>query len=372
MKKFLILLLVIAQISVVSGASLTVNFLGFQENESVQVKIYDEGFKEVYNDTLTDGMLTLDNLKEGLTYHIVSQYKGVLYGRTVVMNNSETIEIQIYEPTDDVSLIISPFHHILIKPAGDLFEVIEVISLENTGDKAFKGELKIKLPDGFVQVKSPEIPGIVEQDGVRFNYSLPPEQPGRLVLIYYLPALTFERVMDFDTSMMSILIENGENILLDYSNLQPEGTVTFNNKQYYALYQTNGSKGEVVTVTFRSFGTPSQDTSPLGEGEQSGKYFSTTVAWIGAGVILVLIFFVGYINYQSRMPSLEKLEAQKESLLAVLEELEKDYEDGKLDDEEYARLKAKYKKEAMKVMARLDHLKEKQSDHEEDNDEEEE
>ena len=355
MRRYILQLLVfILSISAVSAIPLNVEIKG--GDSPVQLIVLDSNMNEVFNGTI-NGSVSMDIPQKGV-YHVISYYKGVPYSRAVQLNNSVNLSISVYDPVSDVAFLTSPFHHILLRQAGDSFEVVEVFSIQTPENISFKGRVYLNIPENFDSLKSPDIPVWRDEKGFYIDLALPAGETRQFALSYNLRSPTFEKEIVFNTSFLSILIENPD-ILKNYSNLEPEGVIEFGGKQYYSLFSKNVTSGNVVTLTL--------SPSALSEISERSEETSRNYFWIGVGIIGAIAIILGYQGYRSRYPDIEELEARKDALLSVLERLEKDYESGEISPEEYARLKARYKRDAMKILEKIDRIKAKEeADHEEE------
>ena len=348
-----VVLILILSVSAVSAIPLDIQIKNGKIPE--RVVILDSKMNEVYNSTGKTN--TSVDLAENM-YHVLVYYKGVPYHRVVELNRSTTISLDLYEPSSDTGILISPFNHILVRQSGDSFEVIEIFSVQTPENTSFKGKVYLNIPENSFSPRSPDVPMWQDENGFYFNLAIPAGEIRQYAITYGLRSDNFEKMIPLNTSFISILIENPE-ILKSYENLEPEGVVEFDGKSYFSLFTRNATPGSTIGITLSPTSVSRVD---LGENKTQKWYF-----WMGVGIIGAIVAILGFQGYRMRRPDIEELEARKDALLSVLERLEKDLESGEISTEEYARLKARYKREAMKIMEKLDRIKSRMEvDHEEE------
>ena len=107
----------------------------------------------------------------------------------------------------------------------------------------------------------------------------------------------------------------------------------------------------------------------------AGSKIGMTIKGVGGGNVWVLsalvvgtsgiIIALSLLSAFKRKPSLEELEKEKEELMAKMEDIENRFKSGELDEEEYLRLRIRYKKKIIRLIKRIDKLKKKTSQREE-------
>ncbi len=344
-----IMSLIILSITVASAIPLNVQVEGGEQ--PFRIIILDSKMNEVYNST-ENGNISVD-LPEQDTYHVVVFYRNVPYQKVVELNRSTNVSFHLYEPVSRMDILLSPFNHILIRQSGDSSEVIEIFSVQTPDNMSFKGKVYLNIPDNSFSPRSPDIPIWKDQNGYYFDLAIPAGEVRQYAITYKLGNGNFEKKISLNTSFLSILVENPD-ILRSYNNLEVEGPVEFDGKNYFSLFSRNITAGSVIGVTLSPASVPQVD---LNEDKTQKGYF-----WMGVGIIGAIGIILGYQGYRMRRPDIEELEARKGALLSVLERLEKDLESGEISPEEYARLKARYKREAMKILEKLDRIKSKMED----------
>lgn len=232
--------------------------------------------------TAQDGTFRFERLpvNQGEAFVVTVRYQGVDYYSDVIAladNPETTTEIAVYEPTDDASVLAIASRGIIIAGADrerGALEIFEIVSLDNTSDRAYVGRdgavLRIPLPQGATQ--------IIQQPG--FNFGQPEVRDGALVttgaitpgshdamFAYLLPyegrSLTFEIGTAQPTDALSVLIEDGTYEIASPS-MQDAGTATIGDTTYRVLTVERPVVGDVVAVTVSDLPRPGSGNSARG------------------------------------------------------------------------------------------------------------
>lgn len=126
-----------------------------------------EGFEPVttYTGTVSsDGVFEFPDvaLIEGLSYIVTLEYKGVSYGSAFApydgFGDSLQLDLEVYEPTDDASLISVSRMHIIVDFSGENLQISELYLFDNLSDRVYvgsagsreEGTLEVIVPTGAI------------------------------------------------------------------------------------------------------------------------------------------------------------------------------------------------------------------------------
>ncbi len=97
-------------------------------------------------------------LVEGLSYIVTLEYRGVSYGSAFVpydgIGDSLQLNLEVYEPTEDVSVISVSRMHIFVDFSGDNIQISELYLFDNLSDRVFVGPTGIP-EDGTLELVVP-------------------------------------------------------------------------------------------------------------------------------------------------------------------------------------------------------------------------
>lgn len=97
-------------------------------------------------------------LVEGLSYIVTLNYKGVSYGSTFApydgFGDSLQLDLEVYEPTDDVSVISVGRMHIFVDFIGDSIDISELYLFDNLSDSVYVGPTGVP-EDGTLELVVP-------------------------------------------------------------------------------------------------------------------------------------------------------------------------------------------------------------------------
>lgn len=146
------------------------------------------------------------------------------------------------------------------------------------------------------------------------------------------------------------------------------------------LLMVKTEKGKEVTSSLEFYNAEEQngDVVWLFIGHEISGSVSASITWGPSyeglfgyfGVAMVILLALAYPILRGRVSEIKKFErraglrktpetlkTERQALLSILRELEDDYENGKLQSEQYIELKAEYKEKVMELSRRLDEYK---------------
>jgi hypothetical protein len=189
----------------------------------------------------------------------------------------------------DQSLKIN-YHHIVFNVSAGQLLVKEIINLENSTTKTYKGKTNFSLPEGATNLTPEE--GLMEccvkpaLQGFVHEMDLEPGSKN-LQYHYLIPYSgskhTFKRGIDYPTQRLDVLVE-GLSVMLQSTNLTKAEVFNLKDKNYQHLVGENLLPGSEVEVAIANLPSP------------AGSY-TWSVVGIGA-----LIIFSGLLFFYLRRP----------------------------------------------------------------------
>ena len=330
-----------------SSGELIVVVRGYDEKTPMQVSLLDENLNYLKNLTITASSFNFKNLQLGKTYYVLINYKGIYYHNFILMQRPrENLIFQVYDITDSDESIVVDFHHIIIQYDGASINVAEVMQFRNIGDYVYNGSLKISMPRGFSEFNSQHACCLTETP-YGFDFIVPqPLKPGEqqlLDLTYKIATqqgeLTFTKQLFYNTTYVLVAVEKDAISVKTTTRLEPGETVQLDNKMFTTFILLNGSREEELNLVL----------SPA-------FFASVNWLWTGTGVMVAIIVGVVVYGLRGSRGSVEELIAKKEATLAVLQQIEKDYQDGAISELEYLKSKVRYKERLARIEKRLERL----------------
>ncbi len=341
----------------IQNGSIFVKVDGYDKTSYINVSLIDINQRYLENKTIYTDSFSFDNLETGEKYYIWLRFKGISYFKSIdFKNGTQTVNFKVFDATQNVDDIAVTFHHLILQPKENMIKVTEIIVFKNAGNKAYNGnELGIRLPAQYKNLQTSIMSCCLTQieEGFIFDPMQPikPNESYQVDFSYELIAQNsdyeFERGLNYHTHFLTVLIEKDGVSSKEANNLIKKEDLTFENKQYSAFESSNLNKDENIALVLSGF------TS-----EETKKWI-----WVGESLILLVIVIIGVFSLKFKSASEEDLTAKKEAAFVVLEELEKDYNEGKISDEDYEGLKSKYEAEAMRILKKIEKLtKDKEGD----------
>lgn len=322
---------------------------GYDGVSPVIVNVFDENLSLIFNETFSSDFIEF-MLNESGDYYVAVIYKKVPYVRQVSISSGlATINFTVYDVINDDSTINVPVHHIILYPEGSSIKVMGVFFVRNNGDHVVINGTRIRvyLPKDYIKLSSDVMSCCIEQveEGFIFNLmtNLLPNQVYRVTYSYELPVTSqdyyFEIPTSYYTEYIMVAVKEGYEIG-NPLNLVYKGQIDVEEGKFRIYEGYNLSAGAKVGLLIKGVG--------------GGNVWVLSALVVGtSGFIIALTLWSAF----KRKPSLEELERQKEELLAVMEDIENRFKGGELDEEEYLRLRIRYKKKIIRLMKRIDKMK---------------
>lgn len=315
--------------------------------------------------TGTDGSFKFDNLATDLqnSYRIIVNFQeGDHFGDYLTFapgESSKSVNITVYESTDDANVITDSSAHVIIVPAKNELEITVVYEFTNSSDRTFIGTGE-PMANGKKKTLAFTLPA--EATDVRYGvgfdqqYIYPshygfidtvPVPPGtkEVAFIYKVPltggSYNFREKLNYSVSWFNLLVQ-GEGIKVKSAQLTEQDKLIFGEGNSY-LYFTglNFARGETISADISGLAGASNQLLLLVLG--------------GAGVVIII---GGGFAFLRKRPGKKEQPAQQvidsdnteASLLQELARLDDSFADGLLSEEDYRKQRAQKKAILVKLM----------------------
>ena len=314
-------------------------------------------------ETNARGHAVFADLPVPAAYLVMVEHRGVsFHGEGVRFTDDDPPDavrgqtIEVHEPSDDTSTIqLSEIRMFLRQEAG-VYSLDQLVQIENTGDRVVlppadgpppvrialmpgHGELRtlsgqppsgFEHNDGFLALRGPVFPG---QRELMFSYDLPGKDA----------TVSSELLFPEETPSFELYIAD-QRVSIDTGPLHPA--------------RPSRDDDGIVYQRFLGFDLPAGTRVPLEVRPLPPVAGYTPLATALAAALLGagLLFFVGQpVTHAARAskPLVEDPAAlEKQALFAALQDLEHDFETGKLSAEDRDRLRAELRADALRALAR--------------------
>ncbi|MFQ5860356.1 MAG: hypothetical protein ACE5IG_02245 [Dehalococcoidia bacterium] len=338
----------------------------FRGNEPVtsQVTTSDEG-----------AGFTFPNIPTGdqYIYVLTTEYQGVPYNVQVV-EPSEGVELVVYETTDSSEAIRVGTNIMMVTsadPEQQALTVVELISLENPGDRAFVTDpaqpgmqvLRFSLPPGYSDLSAiTSLPSghTVEVD--RGFALMSPVPPGthEVILSYQLAyqggTLSFERSFPFGARSFQVLVPQEVGAMY-WPGLTAGPLVTMEGVQFQVFEGSDLEVGASLSLELRGLSQPSL-LQQLRRGVTEGTFGTVAIpAGVGAALLALVVWAllrrrrtaVAPLGGQASTDA--SLEEDPQALIQAIASLDDRFARGEVSEQDYQRqreaLKARLEKATM-------------------------
>jgi hypothetical protein len=319
-----------------------INIEGYDGGSPITLSVYDLNFTIIKEVNFSSSHISLSNLTIGETYYLYLDYKGIQYQSQILLLSSEkNITMKIYEPTSsDEDLVVNLHHIIIINEEGELM-VSETLEYKNTGNKMINGsQISVSMPKEYGSFTSGHACCVVRTPyGLILNQPEPltPNQTFILDLQYTLnPAsisYIYAKDIHYNTSY-TLIITDPEFFKTDsLSGFEIEKDVELGENKYDVFTRLNMIKGSVFTLNMP------QDT------------MSDILLWTGVGALIIVIGASAIYTLKQRGGSDKSPDPIKEKVAIneVLDRIEADYKEGKINEVNYLKTKATFLEKLEKV-----------------------
>ncbi|RJQ37366.1 MAG: hypothetical protein C4555_06530 [Dehalococcoidia bacterium] len=296
-----------------------------------------------------------------LRYQVVLTYQQAEYFSPFLVFASEPListQVDVYDATTDPSVVSIAASHMVIYPESGLLFVREVIAFDNISDRTFIGTepvtpggkretLRFSLPGGAVHFQAES--GLVDSallltpSGVSDTMALLPG--GKDVTYSYFvvsdtDTYDFEHQLNYPASGFNLLVQ-GQGASVTTSDLTRQTTVDMNGNAFQYFSGQGLETGKVISFSI------AVQPGTAGGGEQA-------VLWL---VVVLLVAAGGVAGYLVLRKRLSRAKASghgetAEARLRELAQLDDDFEDGKISEEDYHRLRSEKKRQIAELLQR--------------------
>ncbi|MDI6888569.1 MAG: hypothetical protein QMC78_02585 [Methanocellales archaeon] len=269
------------------------------------------------------------------------------------------------------NIIISE-HTIMVHQVDKRARVYESMAFSNIGGDAFFGELVAALPSGArnIMVTMPiddagnltVVPYVQRGDNIYWDSKIDPHETVQINVAYQpdvqtsgvlQKSTTVEKELRYYTQLLSVVVITTTKADVTAPPLVAMGPSIYNEEfdAYVAYLSGSSIMPQKIVLTIKGPEMVSYDAILL-----------AGVICIVAALIAVQVLRSKEIKFKEiklfEREDAKTLEKKKTALLTVLNELERDYKAKKINKAEYQDLKSKYEKEAIRIMKKLDRIKE--------------
>ncbi len=324
----------------------TINLLirGYDNVTPMYVSLLDSSHTYIENRTVNSSTFSFGNVNLGKTYFISLRYKDVGYLEKVQVNEpSNNVTIIVYDTTESDEDIVVDIHHIILNYEQGVINVKEALHYGNRGTKAFNGkEIKVSMPEGYQEFTS-EHRCCMTATEYGFAFQVPePIKPNSMQYLEFTYSISpssnpyeYTKKNFFESSYTLACVTVSLRVT-DFSNLEKGEDMQNGEMRYATFTQPFATRDSEFALSITGFAKPS-------------------LQWLWVGVGLTVLFIGGSVVYSlkggSDVP--DKLLAEKKAVNRVLQELEKDFTEGKIREIQYLKLKLKFKKKLEKLEKRL-------------------
>ena len=357
----------------------------------VMLHVLDQNQNELgmlHGKSVKDGSFEIADVpfQSGMGYVIAVVYEGTTYYSNMAQaeagKTSLNLDVPVYESTTDLSKIQVDQMHVLFSFASDGMDVKQLYALSNLGDRTVKDGIDIPGKNGAkaaLQFPLPEKADFVNfqpQDEARFVKFpggfvdaaplVPGQMSGQFIVGYLLPytdPLTFQLKTVLPVQAVTLVVPKESGVKLKGPGLGEPEPVTAQDGQLFYLYKLqNISAGKTLDFTFD--GKPvipkSQTATPSTTNDSKQLPLFIGLGILGAALIGGGAFW--WVRSSRREESEEDevdteeysgLEAEFESLLAEIAQLDQCFERGELEEATYREKRGELMVQAKAVRSEL-------------------
>ena len=194
------------------------------------VELADEtGFLVDQSQTDSNGTFAFGPLESNETYLLRVTVDGVPYQQSVNASSNGSVTISTPPPTNDSSVLTvangtqTAYVMQVVPPQNEsgVPSVVETVTLRNTADRPFAGQVSIRTPDGSTpyaaMVQGEEAAYEQTDTGVRLDVTIPANGTTQVGAAYDLTDSEFEKELGRDTSTLAVVIQGYEPTQVEHS-----------------------------------------------------------------------------------------------------------------------------------------------------------
>jgi cytochrome c551/c552 len=328
---------------------------------------------EMLGDRVTDekklmtdrhGAFAFRDLPWDRSYKITLSYRGTEYVTDKLVfypdEDTKTIELPVYEPTESDSEIMIKQAHMILQVAVDSISVAELLMFENKDKKIYVGSdvvdgkretLKFRLPSDASNIQL--IHGVTSENVVKTESGFSdtsPVWPGvsRVVYTYTIPFKSGNNVIedrvDYPTDSYLLLVSDSDQ-KVSVEGLSGGDVVDIQNEKFVQWTGSNLKPGSSIVVTInKSFSR-----------ESIAKWaaFGVVFLVVGGGILYAFIFKRKGFDRNESEKTLSDIETEKAMLIREIAELDDRFEEGGLNEETYRQSRKEKKERLTKLVRRI-------------------
>jgi cytochrome c551/c552 len=329
--------------------------------------------REMLGDRVTDekklmtdknGAFEFRDLPWNRSYTITLNYRGTEYVTDKLVfypdEDTKTVELPVYEPTESDSEIIIKQAHMILQVATDSISVAELLMFENKDKKIYVGSevvdgkretLKFHLPGDASNIQF--IHGITSENVVQTESGFSDTSPiwpgvSRVVYTYTIPFKSGKNVIEdrvnYPTDSFLLLVSDlDEKVTVE--GLSGGDVVDIQNEKFVQWTGSNLKPDSSIVVTInKSF-----------DRESIAKWAAVGVVLlvVGGGILYAFIFKGKGFDRNESKETLNDIEKEKALLIQEIAELDDRFEGGGLDEEMYRKARAEKKERLIKLVQRI-------------------
>jgi cytochrome c551/c552 len=328
--------------------------------------------REMLGDRVTDekklmtdknGAFEFRDLPWNRSYTITLNYGGTEYVTDKLVfypdEDTKTIDLPVYEPTESDSEIIIKQAHMILQVATDSISVAELLMFENKDKKIYVGSeavdgkretLKFRLPGDASNIQF--IHGIASENVVQTESGFSdtsPVWPGvsRVVYTYTIPFKSGKNVIEdrvnYPTDSFLLLVSDlDERVTVE--GLSGGDVVDIQNEKFVQWTGTNLKPDSSIVVTINK----SLDRESIAKWAAVG----VVLLVVGGGILYAFIFKGKGSDRNESKETLNDIEKEKALLIQEIAELDDRFEGGGLDEEIYRKARTEKKERLIKLVHR--------------------
>jgi hypothetical protein len=221
------------------------------------------------------------NVSLNTTYHIIIEYRNTTFLKRVMFDGRE-VRINV-ATTSDTSFLKIPLMHVIIIPEDGSLSVIDVVTISNTCEKTFVGDLYISLPKGFTNLSilssNIEFKSYVSNRHLILqNIQISPDFLARISFSYLLVSFNFSQEVFLPTDQLLMFIQSNKPVVVS-PFVETLGIRQIGKEEFQIFAAKNLSEG---TVYFLELKSSPADTA----------YLMTIAILITAGVFTLLTLLI--------------------------------------------------------------------------------
>ncbi len=314
--------------------------------------------------TDSNGAFEFSELPWNRSYKITLNYRGTEYVTDKLVfypdEDTKTIELPVYEPTESDSEIMIKQAHMILQVATDSISVAELLMFENKDKKIYVGSgvvdgkretLKFRLPGDASNLQF--IHGLTSENVVQTESGFSdtsPVWPGasRVVYTYTIPFKSGNNVIEdrlnYPTDNFLLLVSDSDK-KVTVEGLSGGDVVDIQNEKFVQWTGSDLKPGSSIVITInKSF-----------DRESIAKWaaFGVVLLVVGGGMLYAFIFRGKGFDRKESKETLSDLEKEKAMLIQEIAELDDRFEGGRLDEEIYRKARVGKKERLIKLVQRI-------------------